>query len=89
MASAHQIRDLIAQTTTGTARPRVPREVRDEVCRYAVRRREAGAAWSLIVRETGLDRALTARRACRALSGSVPRGTFRPWRVSRTIRRPR
>ncbi len=25
MASAHQIRDLIAQTTTGTARPRVPR----------------------------------------------------------------
>ena len=55
MASAHQIRDLIIQTTTGTARPRVPREVRDEVCRYAVRRRKAGAAWSLIARETGLD----------------------------------
>ncbi len=31
MATAHQIRDLITQTTTGTARPRVPREVRDEV----------------------------------------------------------
>ncbi len=37
MATAHQIRDLIAQTTTGTARPHVPREVRDEVCRYAPR----------------------------------------------------
>ena len=35
MATAHQIRDLIAQTTTGSARPHVPREVRDEVCRYA------------------------------------------------------
>ena len=55
MASAHQIRDLITQTTTGTARPRVPREVRDEVCRYAIRRRKAGAAWALIARETGLD----------------------------------
>ena len=37
MVSAHQTRDLIAQTTTGTARPRFPREVRDEVCRYAGR----------------------------------------------------
>ncbi len=55
MASAHQIRDLITQTTSGTLRPRVPREVRDEVCRYAVRRRKAGAAWALIARETGLD----------------------------------
>ncbi len=55
MATAHQIRDLITQTTTGTARPRVPREVRDEVCRYAVRRRKAGAPWALIARETGLD----------------------------------
>jgi len=36
-------------------RLRVPREVRDEVCRYAVRRRKAGAAWALIARETGLD----------------------------------
>ncbi len=55
MASSHQIRDLITQTTTGTVRPRVPREVRDEVCRYAIRRRKAGAAWALIARETGLD----------------------------------
>ena len=37
MATAQQIRDLIEQTTSGTARLRVPREVRDEVCRYAVR----------------------------------------------------
>jgi len=51
MATAHQIRDLIAQTTTGTARPRVPREVRDEVCRYAGRRRRKGAAWAVIARE--------------------------------------
>jgi hypothetical protein len=35
MATARQIRDLITETTTGTVRPRVPREVRDEVCRYA------------------------------------------------------
>ncbi len=55
MANAHQIRDLITETTTGSLRPRVPREVRDEVCRYAVRRRKAGAAWAVIARETGLD----------------------------------
>jgi hypothetical protein len=55
MATAHQIRDLITETTTGTLRPRVPREVRDEVCRYAARRREQGAPWAVIARETGLD----------------------------------
>ncbi len=55
MATAHQIRDLITQTTSGTLRHRLPREVRDEVCRYAVRRRKAGAAWARIARETGLD----------------------------------
>ncbi len=55
MASAHQIRDLITETTTGKVRPRVPREVRDEVCRYAARRREKGAPWAVIARETGLD----------------------------------
>ncbi len=38
MATAHQIRDLIAQTKTGTVRPRVPREVREDVCRYAAHR---------------------------------------------------
>ncbi len=55
MANAHQIRELITETTTGSVRPRVPREVRDEVCRYAGRRRKAGAAWARIARETGLD----------------------------------
>ena len=54
MATAHKIRDLIVQTTTGTARHHVPREVRDEVCRYAGRRRSEGAAWAVIARETGL-----------------------------------
>ena len=55
MANAHQIRDLITQTISGTLRPRVPREVRDEVCRYAARRREKGASWNVIAREAGLD----------------------------------
>jgi hypothetical protein len=55
MATAHQIRELITETTTGTVRPRVPREVRDEVCRYAARRRKRGAPWAAIARETGLD----------------------------------
>ena len=55
MATAHQIRDLIAQTKIGTVRPRVPREVRDEVCRYAERRRAQGATWGVIARETGLE----------------------------------
>ncbi len=55
MATAHQIRDLITETTTGIVRPRVPREVREEVCRYAARRRERGAPWAVIARETGLD----------------------------------
>jgi hypothetical protein len=55
MATAHQIRDLITETTTGTVRPRVPREVREEVCRYAARRREQGAPWAVIARETGVD----------------------------------
>ena len=55
MATAHQIRNLITQPTTGTARPRVPREARDEVCRYAVRPRKAGAPWARIARDTGLD----------------------------------
>ncbi len=70
MANAHQIRDLITQTTTGTARPRVPREVRDEVCRYAVRRRKAGAAWAAIARETGLDVRKLQRWNTRARRGS-------------------
>jgi hypothetical protein len=55
MATAHQIRDLITQTTSGTVRLRVPCEVRDEVCRYAARRRREGAPWAVIARETGVD----------------------------------
>ena len=55
MATAHQIRDLITQTTSGTVRSRVPCEVRDEVCRYAARRRREGAPWAVIARESGLD----------------------------------
>jgi len=39
MAAAQQIRNLITQTTSGTARLRVPREVLDEVSGYATRRR--------------------------------------------------
>jgi hypothetical protein len=45
MASAHEIRELVAQTTTGTHRRRLPREVREEVRRYAERRRAQGATW--------------------------------------------
>jgi hypothetical protein len=55
MATAQQIRDLITQTTSGTVRLRTPREVRDEVCRYATRRRREGAPWAMISRETGLE----------------------------------
>ena len=35
MATAHEIREFIAQTTTGTHRRHVPREVRDQVRCYA------------------------------------------------------
>ncbi len=73
MATAHQIRDLIAQITTSTARPRVSREVRDEVCRYAGRRRREGAAWAVIARETGLDVGKLQRSNARARpAASVP-----------------
>ncbi len=72
MATAHQIRDLIAQTTTGAVRPRVPREVRDEVCRYAGRRRSEGAAWAVIARETGLEVGKLKQWNARARPASVP-----------------
>jgi len=39
MAAAQQLRYLKTQTTSGSVRLRVPCEVRDEVCRYASRRR--------------------------------------------------
>ena len=73
MATAHQIRDLISQTKTGTVRPRLPREVREEVCCYAARRREQGAPWAVIARETGLDVRKLQRWQSRARrSASVP-----------------
>ena len=73
MASAHQIRDLIAQTKTGSVRTRLPREVRDEVCRYAVHRRREGAAWAVIARETGLGvRKLQRWNGRRRTSAPVP-----------------
>jgi predicted nucleic acid-binding protein len=53
MATAQQIRDLIAQTTSGGARLHIPREVRDEVCRYATRRRREGAPWAVIAPSRG------------------------------------
>ncbi len=49
-----RLASVVAQRT-GLLRVSVPREVRDEVCRYAVRRRKAGAAWAVIARETSLD----------------------------------
>ena len=51
MATAQQIRYLITQTTSGTVCLRVPCEVRDEVCRYATRRRREGAPWAVIARD--------------------------------------
>ena len=72
MATAHQIRDLIAQTKTGGVRPRLPRKVRDEVCRYAARRRREGAAWAVIARETGLDIGKLQRWNTRARGTSAP-----------------
>ena len=51
MATAQQIRDLITQTISGTVHFRVPCEVRNEVCRYATRRRREGAPWAEIARD--------------------------------------
>jgi hypothetical protein len=73
MATAQQIRDLITQTTSGSVRLRVPREVRDEVCRYAARRRREGAPWAVIARETGLEvRKLQRWNARARRAASVP-----------------
>jgi hypothetical protein len=80
MATAHQIRDLIAQTTCGTVCRRVPREVRDEVCRYAARRRREGAPWAVISRETGLEVRKLQRWQSRARR-SVPVPVLRPVEV--------
>ena len=55
MATAHEIRSLIEKTTTGTHRRRVPEEVKEQVRRYAARRRSQGSSWEAIGRETGLE----------------------------------
>ena len=55
MTTAHEIRNLIEQTTTGTRRRRVPEEVKEQVRRYAERRRTQGSSWEAIGRETGLE----------------------------------
>ncbi len=52
MATAREIRSLIEQTTTGTRRRRVPEEVKEQVRRYAARRRAQGSSWEAIGRET-------------------------------------
>lgn len=54
MTAAHEIRNLIEQSTTGTHRRRVPEEVKQQVRRYAERRRAQGASWQAIARETAL-----------------------------------
>lgn len=43
MATAHEIRTLIEKTTTGTHRQRVPEDVKEQVRRYAARRRTQGS----------------------------------------------
>jgi hypothetical protein len=55
MATAREIRSLIEKTTTGTHRRRVPEEVKEQVRRYAARRRTQGSSWKAIGRETGLE----------------------------------
>jgi len=55
MTAAHEIRNLIEHTTTGTHRRRVPEEVKQQVRRYAERRRAQGATWQAIARETALE----------------------------------
>ena len=55
MTTAHEIRNLIEHTTTGTHRRRVPEEVKQQVRRYAERRRAQGATWQAIARETALE----------------------------------
>jgi len=52
MATAYEIRNLIEKTTTETHRRRVPEEVKEQVRRYAERRRAQGSSWDAIGRET-------------------------------------
>ncbi len=77
MATAREIRSLIEKTTTGTRRRRVPEEVKEQVRRYAARRRAQESSWEAIGRETGLEaRKLRAwHRKARAVT---PVPTLRP-----------
>ena len=55
MTDTHEIRNLIGHTTTGTQRRQVPEAVKQQVRRYAERRRAKGATWQAIARETALE----------------------------------
>ncbi len=80
MTTAHEIRNLIKQTTTGTRRRRVPEEVKEQVRRYAERRRTQAATWKAIGRETGLE-ARKLRAWCRKAREVAPVPTLRPVEV--------
>ncbi len=80
MATAHEIRELIAQTTTGTHRRHLPREVREQIRRYAERRRAKGAAWQAIARETALE-ARKLRMWCQEPLPTAPPPVLRPVQV--------
>ena len=62
-------------------RPRAPREVREEVCRYAARRRDEGAPWAVIARETGLGVRKLQRWQSRARRSSSAVSVLRPVEV--------
>ena len=80
MITAHEIRNLIEQTTTGTRRRRVPEEVKEQVRRYAERRRTQAATWKAIGRETGIE-ARQLRGWCRKPREVVPVPALRPVEV--------
>ena len=77
MTTAHEIRNLIQQATTGTRRRRVPEEVKEQVRRYAERRRTQAATWKAIGRETGLE-ARQLRAWCRKARAATPVPALRP-----------
>ena len=77
MATAHEIRTLIEKTTTGTHRRRVPEEVKEQVRRYAARRRAQGSNWEAIGRETGVE-ARKLRAWCRKRREVIPKPALRP-----------
>ena len=81
MATAHEIRSLIEKTTTGTRRRRVPEEVKEQVRRYAARRRTQGSSWEAIGRETGLE-ARQLRAWCRKARAVTSVPALRPVAVA-------